>query len=127
LYDEWRNLQKNAQKVGESYRFKENDLEKKLDLLFDIAHSDALKLIKIEDDKKFLLNQRLRGRPGYLGGIDIKGTIKENICIQRKLNESKRKEMYTTNCAPTSILLNNSFEQTLETDRLEQWFSIFFV
>jgi len=37
LYDEWRNLQKNAQKVGESYRLKENDLKKKLYLLFDIA------------------------------------------------------------------------------------------
>jgi len=51
-------------------------------LLFDIAHSDALKLIKIEVDKQFLINQRLPGRPGCLGGIDIKGAIKENIHIQ---------------------------------------------
>lgn len=120
LYEEWRNLQKNAQKVGESYRLKENDLKKKkIDLLFDIAHSDALKLIKIEVDKQFLINQRLPGRPGCLGGIDIKGEIKENIHIQRKLNESKRKEMYNTSCASTSTLLDNSFEQNLETDSLE--------
>jgi len=28
LYDEWRNLQKNSQKVGESYRLKKNDFKK---------------------------------------------------------------------------------------------------
>lgn len=88
-------------------------------MLFDIALSDALKLIKIEVDKQFLINQRLPGRPGCLGGIYIKGAIKENIHIQRKSNELKRKEMYNTSCASTSTLLDNSFEHNLETDSLE--------
>lgn len=38
LYDEWRNLKKNSQKVGESYRLKENEFKNKLNLLFDISH-----------------------------------------------------------------------------------------
>ncbi|KAL4148952.1 hypothetical protein QTP88_003082 [Uroleucon formosanum] len=66
LYNEWRNLQKKSKKVGESYRLKENDFKNKSNLLFDIAHSDALKLIKIDVDRQFSLNQRLPGRPGCL-------------------------------------------------------------
>ena len=75
LYNEWRSLQKNSTKVGESYRLKEYDFKNKLNLLFDIAHSDALKLIKIDVDRQFLLNQRLPGRPGCLLGKDITGTV----------------------------------------------------
>lgn len=72
-------------------------------MLFEIAQSDALKIIKIEVDKQFLINQRLPGRPGCLVGKDIKGSIKENSKIQRKINESKRKENYNynKNCAST--------------------------
>ena len=42
LYNEWRSLQKNSTKVGELYRLKENEFKNKLNLLYDIAHSDAL-------------------------------------------------------------------------------------
>ena len=38
-------------------------------MLFFIAHSDALSLIKIDDDKDFLMDQRGK-RIGYLGSLD---------------------------------------------------------
>ena len=41
-----------------------------LDDLFDIAHADALKMIKIEEDKLFLISQRKKGRPGSMSGGD---------------------------------------------------------
>ena len=44
--------------------------------LFVIAHSDAMGLMKIEDDKKFLLLQRQKGPPGSIFGVDPK--LKQN-------------------------------------------------
>jgi hypothetical protein len=41
---------------------------------FDIAHQDALTMIRIEEDKLFLVKQREKGRPGSMLGIDIKLT-----------------------------------------------------
>jgi len=119
LYNEWRSLQKNSTKVDESYRLKENDFKNKLNLLFDIAHSDALKLIKIDVDRQFLLNQRLPGRPGCLLGKDITGTVKENKNVQRKLNESNRKDNYNKDRPSISSLNFIQFDSTSENESPE--------
>lgn len=68
MYEIWRNLQKNAKITSEIYRKKENEFI--LYSLFDIVHSNALYIIKIDVDKDFLINQRLPGRPGCLSGVD---------------------------------------------------------
>ncbi|KAL4111940.1 hypothetical protein QTP88_015806 [Uroleucon formosanum] len=54
--------------------------------------------------KQFLLNQRLPGHPGCFLGKDIKGTVKENRNVQRKLNESNRKDNYNKDRPSTSSL-----------------------
>ncbi|KAL4097849.1 hypothetical protein QTP88_022556 [Uroleucon formosanum] len=79
-----------------------------------IAHSDALKLIKIDVDRQFLLNQRLPGRPGCLLGKDIKGIVKENRNVQRKLNESNRKDNYNKERPSTSSLNFIQIDSTSE-------------
>jgi len=66
LYDKWRSLQKNSKKIKRIYRQKEKKFTKDLDNLFDIAHSNALNMIKIEEDKQFLINQRQHGRIGWI-------------------------------------------------------------
>ena len=38
--------------------------------LFDIAHADALTIIRIQEDRDFLLAQREPGRRGYMGSVD---------------------------------------------------------
>ncbi|GBL94807.1 hypothetical protein AVEN_197496-1 [Araneus ventricosus] len=43
-----------------------------LNNLFDIAHGNALEIIKIEELRKFLLSQREPGRRGCLMGIDMR-------------------------------------------------------
>jgi hypothetical protein len=40
LYEEWRDLQKNSQKVGDSFKLKETEFINKLNNLFDIAHAN---------------------------------------------------------------------------------------
>lgn len=66
--------------------------------LFDIAHSDALNIIKIDEDKQFLINQRLFGRPGCLSGVNKKETIKENRREIRNLRDSTNKLVVVSKC-----------------------------
>lgn len=55
--------------------------------MFDIAHSDAFELIKINEYKLFLKHQREPGRVGYLGGVDKKLVDKEKRAQLRATKE----------------------------------------
>ncbi|GBP21959.1 Putative ubiquitin thioesterase 232R [Eumeta japonica] len=65
-----------------------------LDNLFDIAYADALQLIKINEDRIFLEEQREPGRSGHLAGVDKKLTNKEEKARLRMIKEQKRRANY---------------------------------
>lgn len=118
MYDNWRNLQKNVKVIGEIYRKKENEFIVMLDSLFDIAHSDALNIMKIDEDKKFLINQRLPGRSGSLSGVDKKETIKEN---RREIRKSMKLNKQTRCCeqvqfASTSVFNSMQLNENVESE-----------
>lgn len=92
LYNEWRNLQKNCGRNSTTQRTKETAFTEKLEVLFDIAHADALSTIAIAEDREFLLSQRQKGRPGYLAGIDRKLAEKEERREKRLKKEQERHE-----------------------------------
>ncbi|GBM54440.1 hypothetical protein AVEN_275641-1 [Araneus ventricosus] len=71
MYNYWRNLQKSACRRSETQEENERNFISDLNNLFDIAHGNALEIIKIEEDRKFLLSQREPGRRGCLMGIDM--------------------------------------------------------
>lgn len=92
LYEEWRNLQKSASRSNSKAQNKKIDTFKStLDDLFDIAHQDALKNIT-EEDKQFLLLQRKKGRPGCMGGVDMKFVKVEERREKRRAAEMARLE-----------------------------------
>lgn len=70
--------------------------------MFDIAHADALQLIKIDEDKIFLQKQREPGRPGHLAGVDKKLTEKEEKAILRNIQEQKRLATYLASITPST-------------------------
>jgi hypothetical protein len=74
LYNEWRNLQKNATRRSDVQLKKENEFIDNFNKLFDIAHSNAMNIINNELDKQFLNSQRQDGRPS---GIDRTSYRKE--------------------------------------------------
>lgn len=74
LHHAWRELQKNSKKIQDIYKRREEDFKNNLDNLFD-THADEL--MKIEEDKIFLQNQREPGCPGCLAGVDKKLAEKE--------------------------------------------------
>ncbi|KAL4085212.1 hypothetical protein QTP88_027071 [Uroleucon formosanum] len=93
LYEDLRSLEKNKTKIGNLHRLREKQFEETLDDLFDIAHSNAMNIIKIDEDKEFLLLQRQKGRVGCMLGRDIKLAEKEQRKATRKDAEYKRKNI----------------------------------
>ena len=72
LYNEWRDLQKSASRKSKTQEEKVLQFTSKFDDLFDIATKDALSRMTIEEDREFLTMQRKKGRPGSIGGVDMK-------------------------------------------------------
>ncbi|CAH0547060.1 unnamed protein product [Brassicogethes aeneus] len=59
--------------------------------LFDIAHADALTLIKIEEDRNFLIAQREKKRRGCIMGGD-------KVLHLKECKAEKRKKEYQLRC-----------------------------
>lgn len=71
-----RNKENKAKRL-EGIKQKEQKGQHKLEDLFDIVHANALNMIRIEEDRQFLLAQRQKGYPGQISGLDIANAIKE--------------------------------------------------
>jgi len=63
---------------------KEEEFQASLNDLFDIAHVEALELIKIPEDRKFLQEQREPGRRGFMISIDKVVAAKEERALHRR-------------------------------------------
>lgn len=77
LYEEWREIQKHAERINEIEKKKRENFIENLDMLFDIARASALDKLRSDEDKQFLLNQRSKTLEGCLVGVDENQTKKE--------------------------------------------------
>lgn len=92
MYDEWQKLTKTkVEKMSAAMNQKCDKFFGELDNLFDIAHADATAMIRNEEDKEFLENQRKNGRPGAMLGIDTKLAAKEERSRLRREQEELRR------------------------------------
>ena len=69
LHEKWKTVKKTRNWQGEKQRYDEASFLKYLDNLFGMAAQDALQVMKIEEDKQFLLAQQ-EGCRGSMGGVD---------------------------------------------------------
>ena len=114
LYIDWQTLVKNKNKIGEVFRIKGKEFSEILDDLFDIAHQNALNMIKIVEDKQFLIKQREKGRPGSMLGVDKKHTGVDKRRSVREEAEKQRMEKYKHMAMPTSTgVTQNCFSNCL--------------
>lgn len=103
LYENWKAIQKTVphkrsdaqNKVAEAY-------VENLDDLFDIATTNALEIIKIEEDKQFLEMQRQASRPGCMAGVDMNLYGREKrkeyrIAREQELKRKHQEEMSQQN------------------------------
>lgn len=80
-------LKKNKNRTTENQKQKEEEFLVNLDNLFDIAHDNAIKLITIDEDRAFLLDQR-QGRKGYMASVD------RNLCkTEEKVAQRNKKRL----------------------------------
>ncbi|GBM95461.1 hypothetical protein AVEN_55006-1 [Araneus ventricosus] len=91
MYNYWRNLQKSACCRSETQEENERNFISDLNNLFDTARGNALEIIKIEEDGKFLLSQREPGRRGCLMGIDMKVAKREVRVLLRVIEQENRR------------------------------------
>lgn len=56
-----------------------------------VAHADALNMMKNEINKHFLINQRKKGLPGYMYGIDNKNMQKSNFLWNEEIKHLQEK------------------------------------
>ena len=80
----YRALQKSKSESADSQHDKELRFKECLQDLFDIAHFNAIKIIKYNNDKEFLLAQRERGsRRCYIASVHKKNAIKRREKTQK--------------------------------------------
>ena len=87
LFKEYDNLKRNKEnkaKRSETLKKKEEEWKVGLDVLFDIAHANAMEMICIQEDREFLLAQREPGRRGKMGSVDKVLEIKRASSQKRK-------------------------------------------
>lgn len=85
-------MKKNRGRNSEAQRKREYLFTKELDKLFDIAHASALNLIKIAEDRAFLIDQ-IRERKMIMTSIDKKLEKVKEHSLKRKQRSEKLREM----------------------------------
>ncbi|GBN75135.1 hypothetical protein AVEN_90699-1 [Araneus ventricosus] len=91
MYNHWRNLQKSACRRSETQEENERNFISYLNNLFAIAHVNALEIIKIEENRKFLLSQGKPGRRVCLMGIAMKPAKCEERVLLRVIEQENRR------------------------------------
>jgi hypothetical protein len=109
LHSKWLGIKKNVNRQTETQTIKVNNFVNNLDDLFDIAHANAIHLIKLQEDKEFLKAQREKGRRGSMGALDKKLLIteKKRIAKDLKIISRKKKECERLEIK-NHIILNSS-------------------
>ena len=87
--DECNLIKKNKGRTSDSQSARETEFKAKMHVLFDIAHKDAETLIKIDEDKLFLEDQR-NARIMKMSGVDVRLSQKEKRTVQRRQVETEK-------------------------------------
>jgi len=112
LFDEYTNIKKNKGRGNNKQRLKEQEFKENGNKLFDIAHQDANELIKIEEDRTFLDDQRGR-RQMKMSGVDKILSEREKRSHQRRQKEIERKQLEESRTKIRNEVSDESEDQTV--------------
>ena len=90
LFNEWKVLKKHKNRETSLHKQQVAEFVENLENLFDIAHADALSMIKIAEDRAFLLAQREKGRRGMMGPVDQMLAAREKKEFKRRLKRKNK-------------------------------------
>lgn len=109
LHKSLKNINKTIQRTTQNSIEKFNTFKSNLSHLFDIAHADALTIIKRDNVRNYLINQR-EGREGVLVEQPI------NFIKKKKI---KQKKLIYVNVMPESLLLKTKLLQVMKKMKLK--------
>lgn len=111
LHSEWLLLKKNKGRISDTQKKRETLFQEQLDMVFDIAHNDALTMCKVDEDREFLIDQRTE-RNMIISSADKKYNKKHERILQRKIKEQKRlekgKEPGSSSLISPTVTISNS-------------------
>ncbi|XP_076310572.1 uncharacterized protein LOC143225310 [Tachypleus tridentatus] len=102
LHQEYYHLRKSKNRHSRKAIDNQKTFVQRLENLFDIAHPDALHLMKIQEDKDFLIMQRKPGRPGSMVGEDRKWVARETNKRKRLEEEQRRRDRWLEEQRPST-------------------------
>lgn len=120
-HSEWLLLKKNKGRVSESQRQRESQFQQKVHSLFDIAHNEAMMVMKIQEDRDFLTDQQ-GNRKMYMSVEDKKLTQQLLRLNERRFAEERRKEVASVaaseniRCKPLDISFSESSSESDSSD-----------
>ena len=116
LHLKWTKIKKNAYRRTDTQKEKEQQFTDSLTDLFDIAHSDALTMIQLPEDREFLKAQREKGRHGCMGPVDMTLARKEERAQKRHLNHETRKAKEITRREEENVIVESSCSSESDDD-----------
>lgn len=125
LFDSWGKLKKNSKRETVVQKTNETVFQAEIDKLFDIAHADALTLIKIPEDRLFLNDQRA-DRKGYMAGVDNVLAKKEERSKKRQISQQelqRQEDERKKQCHSVSSASLYVSDAEMSTDELDEEFS----
>lgn len=119
LYQNYISVGKNKARQTDRQREIEAEFIQSMTVLFDVAHADSEKIIRIPEDSQFLADQR-EGRKMTMGHEDTEFRLKEQKKMQRKLEETRRTEKAkeTQAMAETVTIVTDDEENPIPTSSL---------
>ena len=96
LVQEFKLIKKKKSRLSDSQKSREKSFTDTIGLLFDIAHKDAETMIRIEEDKEFLLDQRCQrkmvmfGEDKELSKLEERNEARKQAEREQKLKEEQR-------------------------------------
>ena len=90
IYNRFLALKKDKSRTSETYIQRRLDFTAELDMTFDIGHIEAMKMIKLEEDRQFYAAMKA-DRVGYIAGVDREMTRKQEAVQERAEKEKARK------------------------------------
>jgi hypothetical protein len=104
VFDRWVKLKKNCSRKTDKQAANEKEFEEDLKKLFDVSHADAMTLINIAEDREFLTDQRGE-RKGYMSGVDVTLSQKEERSFKRKKRLEERANLEKMEASSTTRLI----------------------
>jgi hypothetical protein len=120
LHGEWQGLKKLINRASATNLANQEVFKERLDDLFDVAHRDAMTIITLDEDRKFLEAQREKGRRGTIGGVDrVLAQQEERVMVRRVAEANRAAKAQSAVAAATAVaVLDDSSSDDSSVDEL---------